>query len=568
MRKFVVFGCMIISLIILSGGVIKFCTVYTKTTGQSLADVRKQGFKDDSTKPKVNTVSVNDMAWEDISKGNLNLNTVLIPDDNSRVIYAGSDNAVFKSEDSGQTWRTILLINGQNKTINFLLNDAEDNNSLYIATGDGLFYSFNQGESWKKIFRGKSYLERECTTLAVLPSAIYLGTKRGLFISKDSGLSWHKQTGKLGNSHIFSIAVDSNEKGYIYAASILGVFRSKDSGQSWERIFIAQGREEDNRGDDEAADDQDADEQFLTIGYIIIDPNNAGYLFLATAIGVYKSVDKGLTWDLLSNCGLLDRDVRSILISLDSVLYAVSKSGIFRYEGERWHVLSLGLGSGEIRTFDLDKEGNLYAACDKGLFRSFPKTGYQKERSIDRRTNIISGYVKNEPGIDELHKAAVKYAEVEPGKVLRWRKQAAMCAWLPKLTVGMDRDKDRTVSSSIWGTYGTTTTSGKYYVGPDDETRDNNKNWGVSLSWELGDLIWNDAQTSIDVRSRLMVQLRNDILDEVTKLYFERIRVKMELDSLTIEDRKKRFEKELKLQELSAYLDGLTGNYFSSQIKR
>ena len=59
------------------------------------------------------------------------------------------------------------------------------------------------------------------------------------------------------------------------------------------------------------------------------------------------------------------------------------------------------------------------------------------------------------------------------------------------------------------------------------------------------------------------MQLRDDILDEVTKLYFERIRVKVELDNLSIEDRKKRLDKELRLNELTAVLDGLTGGSFS-----
>jgi len=56
-------------------------------------------------------------------------------------------------------------------------------------------------------------------------------------------------------------------------------------------------------------------------------------------------------------------------------------------------------------------------------------------------------------------------------------------------------------------------------------------------------------------------------LDEVTKLYFERIRVKMELDDLRLEDRKKRSEKELKIAELTASIDALTGGYFSKNIK-
>ncbi|MDD5246833.1 MAG: hypothetical protein PHS09_05540, partial [Candidatus Omnitrophica bacterium] len=68
--------------------------------------------------------------------------------------------------------------------------------------------------------------------------------------------------------------------------------------------------------------------------------------------------------------------------------------------------------------------------------------------------------------------------------------------------------------------------------------------------------------TSIDVRSRLDVQLRQDLLDEATKLYFERIRLRMEIDGFSIEDRKRRGEKELKLREVTANLDALTGGYF------
>jgi hypothetical protein len=236
---------------------------------------------------------------------------------------------------------------------------------------------------------------------------------------------------------------------------------------------------------------------------------------------------------------------------------------VFEYSNDRWQELSLHFLAEEVRFLSSDSQDNLYAACDKGLFKA-RITDLGETKISD---NIISVYYKDEPEIKQVQQAAIKYAEVEPEKILRWRKQAAKKAILPKISIGMDQDLDRTTSSNIWGIYSSNGTPGRYYAGPDDIAKYNNKSWSVSLTWELGDLIWNDDQTNIDVRSKLMVQLRDDVLDEVTKLYFERIRVKMELDNLSIEDRKKRFEKELKLQELTAQIDGLTGGYFSSQIQ-
>jgi len=86
------------------------------------------------------------------------------------------------------------------------------------------------------------------------------------------------------------------------------------------------------------------------------------------------------------------------------------------------------------------------------------------------------------------------------------------------------------------------------------------------LTWNLGEYVWNYHQTSIDVRSRLMVQLRNDILDQVTKLYFERLRLKYELTQNT-ENSKQTDLKYLRLAELTANIDALTDGYLSRNIK-
>ncbi len=484
-----------------------------------------------------------DLVWQDIGRGNINVRTVLVDPDNSNIIYIGSRDGIFKSEDGGGSWRSIFSARGTNRGVNFLLFAFSDKNSLYAATGNGLYFSLNRGRNWNRIFKGKSYLENECTALAILPSSLYLGTKAGLFVSQDKGRSWHKETGMLGKTSILAIAYNLKEPNSIYVAGIDGVFKSKDSGQSWETIFISH-PVEDGFDEEEVAEDQDEAERSSNIRYISIGLNNPSYLYLATARGVYISQDKGQNWELLSSFGLLNRDVRFLLVSSESRLYAVTKSGVFEYRDNRWQELSLGLVAEEIKFLALDSQNNLYAAGDKGLFKTKASCGNNNDK------DIIVEYYNDEPRINEVQQAAIKYAQViDPERIENLRRQARLKAVLPDFSL----DYDETVTS-----YSNTNTT-RFAVGPAE--------WGVSLKWSLSDLIWSEQQRLIDSQARLMVQLRDDILDEVTKLYFERLRVKMELDNLSIEDRKKRFEKELRLQELSAMLDALTGGYFSQQIK-
>jgi photosystem II stability/assembly factor-like uncharacterized protein len=499
----------------------------------------------------VSAVLANEVVWEDIAGGYSDVRAALVGPHNPSFIYIGAKNSVLKTEDGGLTWRNVLSVKGENKNINFLFCNPYDNNSIYAATGNGLFFSQNQGKSWKRIFQGKNYFEKECTSLVVLPEVIYLGTKQGLFVSKDKGRTWQKEISGLGNSHILAIACDLKEPETIYLACVEGVFRTKDNGQSWERIFVANPTENGNYTE-EIIEDSDEEKRFSIIRYLSIDHNNAQILYLATAKGVYKSQDAGQNWEMFSSYGLLSQDVFLLAISSQSNIYALTKSGVFEYKNDRWQELSLRLVAEKINYLTLDSQNNLFAACDTGLFKASIDGTYKNQQE-----NIIAIYYKDEPRINEVQEAAIKYAEVGMEKIIEWRRKAKIRAVLPKLTFGLDRSED--TNYEIY----TSATTHYVFEGPDDKSN----GWDISLSWDLADLIWNESQTSIDVRSRLMVQLRDDILDEVTKIYFERLRVKMELDNLSIEDRKKRFEKELKLQELTAQLDGLTGGYFSSQIK-
>ena len=162
--------------------------------------------------------------------------------------------------------------------------------------------------------------------------------------------------------------------------------------------------------------------------------------------------------------------------------------------------------------------------------------------------------MKAEPNIQQVQGATIEYAEVSPDKI-RWMREAAKNkAWMPKLTVDFDYDEDNYISIDRGGT----NDPDVFINGPDDESW----GWGVSLSWDLGELVWNDDQANIDVRSKLMVQLRDDILTEVTNLYFERRR--LQLDIIDKKYSKNAIKaKLLRLQELTARIDALCGGFLS-----
>jgi hypothetical protein len=344
----------------------------------------------------------------------------------------------------------------------------------------------------------------------------------------------------------------------IYVASRDGVFKTANSKESWDMIFISHFRQSDTPAQEEAQDKQDIDEQQGTsdVRYISCDPLNSNCIYVATTKGISKSCDGGSNWEGVNGYGLLNQEVKSLFFSDKGEFFAVSARGIFEYKENRWRELSFELLAGDIRFLALGRQGNLYSACEKGLFKT--NILHSSDAAEGYSSRMISAYYKDEPNIKEVQEVAVNYAEVSQEKIKRWRKQAAKKAILPKVSMGLDRN-----SGDLWHwETGSTTRNDDDVLRKGRDSLD----WSISLCWDLGELIWNGDQTSIDVRSKLMVELRDNIMDEVTKLYFERIRVKMEINNFSIEDTRKIQEKELKLQELTASLDALTGGYFSSRL--
>lgn len=499
-----------------------------------------------------NALLAQELSWEDIGRGNFNSQVLLVNAQDNKIIFAGQSGSILKTDNGGQSWRSVLALGGRMRKINALVSGPSNVNLVYAATDNGTYRSNNLGERWERIFRGKNNLENQCTAVGITAQTILVGTKSGLFISEDNGRSWHKQETGISNGNILNIDFSFGQKTIVYLAAESGIFKSLNNGQSWERIFV--GYTGQNSEEAPIPEDAEVTEVISKIHFVKAGKNNPNLLYFSSTKGVYKSLNQGRSWEKLTEYGLLSPDVKMLGLSDDLGAFALCASGAFLYTGERWIEVSLGLDEGKLNYLVLDNLNNIYIAGEKGIYKS-----KQETNANFRGTSLIGDYLRSEPGIKEVQEAAIRYAQVSPEKISQWRKDAAKKAILPQISIGVERN-----STDLWHWEGGSTTKSE-----DDVLRRGRENidWDVSLSWDLSDLIWNDAQTSIDVRSKLMVELRDDILDQVNKLYFERLRVRSELDNLAIEDRSKRFQKQLKLEELAASLDALTCGYYSEQLR-
>ncbi|MDP3041524.1 MAG: hypothetical protein Q8N62_02150 [Candidatus Omnitrophota bacterium] len=492
-----------------------------------------------------------DFSWEDIGKDNLNCQALSVNARDNKIIFAGKSGNILKTDNAGKSWRRVLAVKGRSARINALVMPKDNGFVVYAATGNGLYRSSYSGERWERIFRGKTESENQCTAVLSTTQAIFVGTKAGLFISRDNGRSWHKQQIEIGSGYILNIESTGGQNAAVYLAASSGIFKSLDHGESWERIFVSYSLG--GSGEEIDKEEPDPPRKLADINFVKVDIHNNNLLYFSSARGVYRSANRGQSWEKLTEYGLLNRDVKMICLADSLELYALTASGVFLYTQERWLEISFGLSAGKLNYFTLDNLNNIYITGEKGIYKS------SRGNVLNFTRASLSGeYLKDEPRIRDLQEAAIKYAQVNPEKILQWRKDAAKKAFLPRINVGLDRN-----STDLWHWEGgSTTKSGDDVLRRGRESID----WDISLSWDLSDLIWNDAQTSIDVRSKLLVELRNDILDQVNKLYFERLRVKSELDNLALEDRHKRFQKQLKLEELTASLDAITSGYYSEQL--
>jgi hypothetical protein len=165
------------------------------------------------------------------------------------------------------------------------------------------------------------------------------------------------------------------------------------------------------------------------------------------------------------------------------------------------------------------------------------------------------------PSVVEVQRRALRYLDLDGRRMARLWRGVRRRGWLPTVELRGGRGRDALLQRRSDQVFSSGATRQLY-----DETRDGQRSLDVDvvLRWDLGDVAYHPETIDVSKEAREVVELRDEVLDEVTQLYFDRQRVRLSLATANPEDAALL---RLRLRELSAGLDSWTGGWWSDALR-
>ncbi len=250
-------------------------------------------------------------------------------DDNT--IYAGTWWRAYKTTDGGKSWR--LIKNGMidDSDVFAITVDPRNPDHIVASACSGIYESFNKGELWKKIqgIPSQSRRTRDILQHPSVKGTIFAGTTEGFWMTVNGGKSWALTTQK--DLEINSIAVHPDEPNRVFiGTNNYGVMVSNDGGRNFTptnenftsrfTYTITADIEQPNRlyatthntatgggfvfisndGGNNWTRPKNFDVVRISPFGIIQDRTNPNTMYMATNVGMFKSLDRANSWTRLA----------------------------------------------------------------------------------------------------------------------------------------------------------------------------------------------------------------------------------------------------------------------------
>lgn len=173
----------------------------------------------------------------------------------------------------------------------------------------------------------------------------------------------------------------------------------------------------------------------------------------------------------------------------------------------------------------------------------------------------------HEPTAMQVQTWASDYARLNPEQVDRWLSASKSFALLPELTVEGRLDGGWDQDFVYYPTDGTVDQPDEsVFAVLDDAGKDGTQRMLVRMKWQLDKLVMSSERIRVISEAQDIVKLRDKVMTEVTRLYFERRRVQVEMMLTPKSDLMGQVKDQLRLMELTANLDALSGGAFTRAL--
>jgi photosystem II stability/assembly factor-like uncharacterized protein len=182
--------------------------------------------------------------WHSIKKGVIDdsdVFSIVIDQAQPANMFISACSGIYRSESAGELFRKIQGIPYSARRTRMLQMDPSDHNVVYAGTTEGLWKTTDSGVTWKRM-TGPNVVINDVLVDPRRPSRVLLATDRsGVLVSDDGGVTFAASNRGFTHRQAAALLVDRNDSSILYAGLLSdkefgGVFISRDAGQSWKQM--------------------------------------------------------------------------------------------------------------------------------------------------------------------------------------------------------------------------------------------------------------------------------------------------------------------------------------------
>lgn len=517
-------------------------------------------------------------------------------------IFIGTGNGVFHSKDYGKTWKDfgtnqLLKDNSGNCSVNWIV---IDNEKIYIATSFGAYYSGLLKPNWHKFtentkaglkkidsttddidlseeekdlssldYEDDSSLIGQINSISRDNGQVYLSSNDGFWICDvdlktkckrlNQGLEPDNDSGNYQINYFLKLKND------LYLASSNGVYVFDNKNSLWENISSGIQKRPDGR---------------INARHLFVDKEQN--LWIACETGIFQSVNKGKSW--LNKSDGIKTNTEGYqgafyFFESNEILYLASESGVYFFNKQQgiWENLAIGIRTKESskNVYWLAKLNNdIYAATDEGLF-----VLHQSKQEDKNDKSVLKGEVETdfadlegtEPTVVEVQKQALKFASLPTqSDYKRYRTQARLRNLVPKVNFDANTTGTNLNYFQFENGISTNTSLNNAYNGGNTKRfqHDGRSYKQLSVQWDTNQFIYDDEIWRILNQARLTANIKENLLDDVTRIYYERRKLQLSTLLNPTTDLEKHLSNHIEIAELTGQIDSRTGGWFSEEIEK